>query len=107
MPVSVVSSALVGVVENFERLGRFFESRDGFLIAGIAVGMIGQREFLVRLFDLLGPGVPRDLKNLVVIAFGSHRYHVRDTRPVHSTCNACRESNRLSVCSTNESYRVS
>ena len=60
MAEAVVHAPLVGVGQDGVRLGRFLELVFGFLVAGIAVGVILQRQLAVRALDLLvGRGLGR------------------------------------------------
>ncbi len=54
---AVVHVALVGVGEDRVGLGRFLELLFGCLVAGIAIGMVLQRQLAVRALDFLSVAV--------------------------------------------------
>src|SRR5574344_2192783 len=68
----VVTLALVGVMENVIRLGRFLELLLGDLVAGIAVGMVLHRELAIGGLDLVRRRRLRNTQDVVIIAFVSH-----------------------------------
>ena len=69
MPEPVVAAALFRIGENGVRLGRFLELFLGGMIAGVAIGMILQRQLPIGALDLLIVGVFGNAQNVVVIAF--------------------------------------
>ena len=65
---AVVHAPLLRVGEHRVGLGRFLELLLGLLVAGIAVGVVLERELAVGALDLLLGGRPRDAEHLVVVA---------------------------------------
>src|SRR4051812_1369789 len=74
VPEAVVHVPLVGVCEHRVRLGRLLELLFGRLVAGIAVGVVLQRQLAVCALDLLFGRRLRNAQDLVVIALanGAH-----------------------------------
>ena len=66
---AIVARALVGVVENLERLGGFLEPLDGVLVARVAVRMILHGQLAIRRRDLAVRGGSFDAEDFVVIAW--------------------------------------
>ena len=64
----IVRRALVGVGEHRVRLRRLLELLLGVLVAGVAVGMVLERELAVGALDVLVGRVPRDAEHVVVVA---------------------------------------
>ncbi len=68
MPEAIVARALVGVGQDRVGLGRFLELLLGGLVAGIAIGVVLQRELAVGALDVLVARVARDAQDGVVVA---------------------------------------
>ena len=62
MAEAIVAAALVGVVEDLERFGRFFEAIDGFLVARVVVRVILDRQLAIRRRDLAVRGGSLDAR---------------------------------------------
>ena len=71
---AVVEPALLRVGEDRVGLGRFLERFLGLVVAGIAVGMVLQRQLAVRALDLLFGRRALDAEDLVVVTLG-HAAH--------------------------------
>src|SRR5262245_15166642 len=69
MPEAVVDMPFVGGGEHGIGFGRFLELLFGDLVAGIAIGMVLERELAIRALDFLVGGRPRNAEYLVVVAF--------------------------------------
>ena len=74
-PKRSYSDALLFVGEHGVRLGRFLEALFGLVVAGIAVGVVLQRELAVGALDLPISGLPLELEDLVVVALAHARPH--------------------------------
>jgi hypothetical protein len=70
--VTVVSVPFFLVPQDLEGLGGLLEPRLGLGVAGIAIGMVGQRELSVGLGDLFHRGIAGYAEHLVIIAFTCH-----------------------------------
>src|SRR5262245_31760434 len=70
-PEAVVVGALVGIGQDRVRLADLLEALLGFLVAGIAIGMVRPREVAVGFLQLAVVGVTADAENRVVVA-GRH-----------------------------------
>ena len=66
---TVISGAFVSVGENRVGLAAFLELFFRIRIIGIAIRMIGQREFAISAFDFLFGGSAANSQHLVVVAF--------------------------------------
>ena len=69
MTEAVVHVPLVRVHEHGVGLGRFLEVVLGRLVAGIAVGVVLQRQLAVRALDLLIGRRTRHAQDLVIVSF--------------------------------------
>ena len=67
MPETIVPGALFGVAEDGIRLRGLLEPILGGLVAGIAVGVVLQRQLSVGALDFLLAGAAADAQHLVVI----------------------------------------
>ena len=65
----VIFCTLVGVAQYIVGFGSFLEFLLGFLVAGILVGVILQRQFTVSFFKLIGGGVFLYTEYFVIISF--------------------------------------
>ena len=65
---AVVLGALLGIAQHLVGLGGFLEALLGGLVAGIAVGVVLQRDLAVGLLDLVGAGAAADAQDFVVVA---------------------------------------
>ena len=72
--VTIVLRPLFGVAENLERLGGFLKFGHGLVVAGIAIGMVLERELPIRLGNLRFRRAAFHAKNFVVIAFFRHHW---------------------------------
>ena len=70
--VAIVAAALVGVVEHFERFGRFLEALDGFLVARVFVRVILYGQLAIRRRDLAVRGGSLDAEDFVIVALRGH-----------------------------------
>ena len=70
--VAIVAAALVGVVEDFERFGGFFEALDGFLVARVFVRVILYGQLTIRRRDLAARGGSLDAEDFVIVALCGH-----------------------------------
>ena len=68
VPEPVVARALVGVGQHGVRLGGLLELLLGGLVAGIAIGMMLERQLAVGALDLLIAGRTADAEHVVVVA---------------------------------------
>ena len=75
MAVLVIAGALLGIAQHFVGFGGLFELLDRVSIAGVAVGMVFQRQFAIRDRDLSLGCVLRHGEHFVIVAFG-HRGHL-------------------------------
>ena len=64
----VVARALFGVAEHGVGLGRFLEAFLGLLVAGIAIGVVLQRQLAIGALDVLLVRAPFDAEDFVVVA---------------------------------------
>ena len=65
---AVVGAPLLRVGEHRVGLGRLLEALLGVRIAGVAVGVVLERELAVGLLELVGARLARDAQDLVVVA---------------------------------------
>jgi hypothetical protein len=72
MAEAVVGGALFAVLENLVSLVQFLELLLGFLVVGIAVGVILHGELAIGALQLAFVSAFVDAENVVVIAFVSH-----------------------------------
>ena len=84
----VVAGPLLAVGEDLVGLGRLLELLDGLGVAGVAVGVVLDRQLAIRRRDLLVGSVALHAQDFVVIAFGGHRWHGRWQRQ-------CNQGSRL------------
>ena len=77
MAEAIVARALVGVGQHRVGLGRFLELLLGGLVAGIAVGVVLQRELAIGALDVLIAGVARDAEDRVVVALAHDAFATR------------------------------
>src|SRR5262249_38045302 len=68
----VVDLALLGVAEDFVRLGRLLEALLGLRVVLVAVGMELEGELAIRLLDLVLRGGARDAEDFVVVTARRH-----------------------------------
>jgi hypothetical protein len=68
----VVARALLRVGEDLVRLGDLLERLLGLLVAGVAVGVVLERELAVRLLDVVLGGALRQTEHVVVVALLRH-----------------------------------
>src|SRR5262249_13251037 len=69
MPEPVITRATFGVRENAIRLVDLFKLFLRLVAAGVAVGMILQRQFSVSALQFLIRGIPADAEHLIIISF--------------------------------------
>ena len=87
---AVVEAALLAIGEDRVGLGRFLELLFGLVVAGIAIGVVLQRELAVRALDLLIGRLALDAEDLVVVTLAHagphapfrHLHHRRPQQPV-------------------------
>src|SRR5262249_19367425 len=65
---AVVPGALVRIVENFERLGRFLEPFDGVLVAWVFIGVVLDRQPPIGGGDLVARCRAFDTEDFVIVA---------------------------------------
>ena len=75
----VVPGAPLRVAQHLVGFGGFLEAHLGALVAGIAVGMVLERELAVGLLDLVLARRARDAEHLVVVALGHGQSACRAT----------------------------
>src|SRR5438105_3927063 len=77
--VPIVCCTFVRVGEDRVRLRAFLEAFFGLVIAGVAIGMVFQRELAIRALDLAVAGGAFDREDLVVVPLGSGLAHALAT----------------------------
>jgi hypothetical protein len=73
MSVAIVTAALLGIIEHLEGLGRFLESLDGLLVAGVFVRVILYGELTISRRNLTTCGGSLDAEHFVIISLRGHR----------------------------------
>ena len=71
MTITVILGALLGIAEYRVGFGSLLELLFGFVVSGVAIGVVLHRQFAVSAFDLLIGGAFGNVQDFIVVTPGA------------------------------------